>query len=149
MMRENRPVAWHWQRMPAATLGNGAGIIPAQGTYYTVLDTVRNVVLKSVAQKYKKDEAVAQQTGNRITIDGIAITRDTTHTADNTWDTIAISAISDSAVLTGGLGLPLFSRYAGIFCKSLKVEARTNAAVGTNPLLFCSVQYEQLRRVVK
>ena len=142
-----RPVRWHYRRMPTATLGAGAGITPVQGTYYTVLDTVKNVRILSLTQKYYKDEALAQQTGNRVTLDGVVLTRDTTHTAHNTWDTVAFDQDLDTLLLVGGLGIPLFTRYIGLFAKSIKIEARTNVAVGTNPLLFASVQYEVLTEV--
>ena len=77
MMREERPVAWHPQRMPAATLGAGAGITPVDGAENTVLDTARNIYIKKIIVRQTNDELAGKTLTVRAYLDGVTLVRST------------------------------------------------------------------------
>ena len=144
-MREERPVAWHWAKMPAATLGGGAGVTPVQNTWYTVLDTTYNVRIKSIQLKHSNDESAAKALEIRGTIDGVSMSATGSSPASGSWLNRGMSAVADS--FPASIGNAAY--YVDLTCKSAKIEVRTTSVVGTNPLLFATVQYEQLKKVVK
>ena len=148
MMIERRPVAWHWQRMPAATLGGGAGIIPVLNQWYTVLDTVRNVRVRNVAIYQSNDEAAQKQLQVRFTINGVASAVDASNSASGAWNGFKIFSVNDTPTYTAN-EVDSLATYVNLNYSSIKIEIRTTSALGTNPLLKCTVQYEQLKRVVK
>lgn len=139
------PPEWHWRHMPVASLGAGAGITPVQNTWYTVLDTVKNVKVKSIWSTQTNDEAAAKNGEIRVTCDGVSSTVSAAwpNNGARHW---SISPTSDAVYL---VNTPFMA--AGSYCrssaKSIKIEFRTTSVVGTNPLLFASVQYEQLERI--
>ena len=146
MMHEERPIAWHWQRMPAATLGAGAGITPVQNTWYTVLDA-KNVRIKSIITRHVNDETAIKVVGVRLTCDGIVISGAQSQTNNLPY----VNYLTQTSDTLTGVNVTSFNLgyYISLGGKSVKVEARTTSAVGTNPLLFCTVQYEQIKRVIK
>ena len=149
MMRENRPIAWHWQRMNAATLGEGSGITPTQNIYYKVIQNVSNLRLKSITTWQTNDEAALKTLQVIATIDGVATYSEAGLHSNNTkvsWG-LRPGYITDDLI---NAAPEVAAKYVSWSIKYLtSIQVRITSAVGTNQLLFCSVQYEQLKRVIK
>ncbi len=136
------PVEWHWKRMPTATLGAGAGITPVQNTWYTVLNA-KNVRIKSIQLKQSNDEAAAKTLAIRGAVDGNAIAASSSAPANNVWLNQGLSGVVDSFPAS----VREAAYYVSLDAKSATVEIEITSALGTNQLLFASVQYEQLERL--
>ena len=115
MMVERRPVAWHWQRMPTATLGAGAGIVPVKDTWYTVVATARSVRVRSIKFKHTNNEAAVKAIDVRLTLDGNVVTI-TDLTENNSIHYLTLDA-------TGYNVYSLYNRTTGerIFLNGLRV----------------------------
>ena len=148
MMIERRPVSWHWRRMPAATLGAGAGIVPVKDQWYTVLDTIRNARIKSITIKQSNDEAAVKNLNMRITTGKETLTRPS-GVLCNSGSLNYAEIYRGTPFISIGTSITLLGMYAAFTFDSVKVEVKNESAVGTNPLLFSTVQYERLWRVVK
>jgi len=131
--------------MPCATLGTGAGVTPVMNTWYTVLDTTKNISVLNLNLRHVNNESASKNLGVRLTIDGVVIATDLGSCTNNVTQHCKLLPTSDEFNTIGTNVQPnLYVRLNG---KSVKVEARTTTAVGTNPLLFATVQYEQLERI--
>ena len=145
MMVERRPVAWHWQRMPAVTLTQDP---PVQNTWYTVLNTIRNVNIRSLALKQINDEAAVKVVAWRVTLDGVANTYAVNYN-NNEKRFMFLRETSDTTYWTTITVPWAFGNFVTVFAKSAKVEIRITDAPGTNPKLYAWVGYDQLKRVIK
>ena len=132
--------------MPTATLGAGAGITPVQNVWYTVLDTINNVRIKTIQPMQTSTEAAVETIGCRVTVDGIVMANAESSTGSGVKVAVRLTPTADSFTT---LTVPSFNAgtYVDFTGKRIKIEAAQSTAVGTNPLLFCSVQYEQMAEV--
>ncbi len=133
--------------MPTATLGGGLGITPVQNVWYTVLDTTRNARIKTIYIQHLNDEVANKTIVFALTIDGVV--RGTATTVIPGWSCLYIHPFNETGFYVTWMG-PVgvmyrnIAEYNDVFGKSVKFEIRTTSALGTNPLLFASVQYEKL-----
>ncbi len=131
-------VPYHWEFKPLAMV-DVAGV---QNTWYTVLDTTRNVRLYSVGAKQTNDEAAAKATNTRWTIDGVVTTLTGSTVANNTMRYWFLDPNNDSVIQSAAIIMT--GNYVALHGRSVKVEVMNASVAGTNQHLYGYVRYAVL-----
>ena len=113
-------------------------IAPVNGTYYTVLDTTKNVRLYTWGVKQVNDEANTKNTRLEMLIDGVTITWSDSALPNNSLRLPYLVGYVDGAAGSSAYNVCLFTALEG---KSIKIITRISSAAGTNQHLYGYVRY--------
>lgn len=116
---------------------------PVQNTWYTILEK-NNVVVYTVVVNQVNDETDAKAVEVRITYDkgGSSITGSVTQNNNSPyyWYNLPTANTMYASTTTSLDGTALSTHYTG----NVKIEMRTTAALGTNPVLYGYVTYSMM-----
>ncbi len=135
----------HWKLQPLAVLDQTPVV---QNTYYTVLDTTKNIRVYSIVLRQSNDELAAKTVYVRATVEGVVDSGGSGDTPANFGKVYLRLNPQESTnyFLTGSAILTL-GYYVAMEFKSLKIEMRTNTAPGTNQHLYGYVRYATLELI--
>lgn len=111
---------------------------PVANTWYTVLVTVRNVLVYAFAARQINDEAGAKSLEARLTIDGVTITGLVSFT-DSVF-AFWRHSIEEEDLEVSTTAFPL-GKAGVLYARSFKAELRQTTAVGTNQKLDGRIMY--------
>jgi len=122
---------------------------PVQNTWYTILDTTRNVQCWYIVIFQNNDDNTARNMNVRITIDGKTRTKTADYNlADNTYAYVYKGSALNNDISYNTSPITVyaidFDQAIPISGQSVKIEYRMTSAAGTNLTIAAYAQYDTL-----
>lgn len=128
-----------FQKMPRAYLAQEP---PVQNTWYTILDTTKDIYIYTVFVTQINDELAAKDVEVRATINSVTASGSLSQ-ANNSTMCWRFASGSDTLTAVAGAG-SFQTNNSPLHCLSAKIEMRTTSTTGSTPKLRGGCQYSVL-----